>query len=125
MEAAVSGTADAWRGRIAAHRVSGQSIRAWCRANGQREHSFYWWRARLGFSPRAGVKRRTHRAAEAVGFAEVVVRRPDAGGAEVAEVSTAGAALSLRLGGGRELILPASLPVEWVARLVRAIGEAT
>jgi hypothetical protein len=51
MEAAVSGMADAWRQRIAAHRASGQSIRAWCRDNNHHEHAFYRWRSRLGLSP--------------------------------------------------------------------------
>jgi hypothetical protein len=39
-----------WRQRIEAQRASGQSVRAWCLANPTGEHSFYWWRARLGLS---------------------------------------------------------------------------
>ena len=108
MEAAVNGTADAWRERIAAHRASGQSIRGWCRQNNHHEHAFYWWRARLGLSPKAAVKRRPNRRpAQAIKFAEVVVNRVEP--------------ICLRLGGGRELILPASMGIESVARLVRAV----
>ena len=33
MEATINGKADAWRSRIDEQRASGQSIRAWCKAN--------------------------------------------------------------------------------------------
>src|SRR5579864_6613554 len=98
MEAAASnGTADGWRERIALQQSSGESIRAWCRRNNHHEHAFYWWRSRLGLSPRAVAKRRPNRAANAINFAEVVVNRAEA--------------ICLRLGGGRELLLPASMPM--------------
>jgi hypothetical protein len=113
MEATVNGKADAWRRRIDNQRSSGQSVRAWCKANDSQEASFYWWRARLGLSPK---KRRTSKPAEAkptpLAFAQVVVHPSSAD------------PLRLRLAGERELILPASMPLELVAKLVRAI-EAT
>jgi hypothetical protein len=104
MEASSNGTADAWRERITSQRASGQSIRSWCREHNHHEHAFYWWRARLGLSPKAAAKRR---AAQAIKFAEVVVNRVEP--------------ISLRLGGGRELLIPASMPPEHIAKLVRAI----
>ena len=108
MEAAVNGTADAWRERIAAQGTSGQSIRAWCREHNHHEHAFYWWRSRLGLSPKTAVKPRLNRRhAKAIKFAEVEVNRAEP--------------ICLRLGGGRELLLPASMPVAQVAQLVRAI----
>jgi hypothetical protein len=116
MEANVNGRSDAWRRHIADQRASGQSVRAWCKANDFREHSFYWWRARLGFSPR---KRRRSAPVEAkptpLAFAQVVVH------------PSAAETLRLRLAGERELILPASMPLEQVAKLVHAVeggGEA-
>lgn len=109
MRASVNGTIEVWRERIVTQRDSGQSIRAWCRAHGCHEHGFYWWRARLGLSPTSGVKRR-RRPRAPVGFAEIVVDRPEA-------VEP----MSLRLASGRELILPVSMPVEHVARLIHAI----
>ncbi len=109
MEAKGNGTADVWRERIAAHRASGQSIRAWCRENNHHEHAFYWWRSRLGLSPKSAAKRQRGRPARPMKFAEVVVERA------MAE------SLCLRLGGGRELILPVSMPIESIAKLVRAI----
>ena len=116
MEAIVNGRAEAWRRQIDDQRASGQSIRAWCKANSSSEHSFYWWRARLGLSPK---KRRRSTLVEAkpapLAFAQVMVH------------PSAAEALRLRLAGGRELILPASMPLEQVARLVHAIeggGEA-
>lgn len=118
MEAAVNGTADAWRERIAAHRASGRSIRAWCRENNHHEHAFYWWRARLGLSPRSGAKRRHRGPGKAIRFAEVVVNRAGPPAASFVEL------ICLRLGGARELILPASMPVAQVAQLVRAIEGA-
>jgi hypothetical protein len=123
MEAMVNGKADIWRRRIDNQRASGQSVRAWCEANDPQEGSFYWWRARLGLSPvkakPSAKERRTSRLVEAkpapLAFAQVVVHPPTA------------EPLGLRLAGGHELILPASMPLEQVARLVRAIeggGEA-
>src|SRR3974390_610538 len=95
MEAIVNGKADAWRRQIDDQRASGQSVRAWCKANDSREHSFYWWRARLGLSPK---KRRRSTPVEAkpspLAFAQVVVH------------PSAGEAVRLRLAGGHELILP-------------------
>jgi hypothetical protein len=104
MEATSNGTAQAWRERITSQKASGQSIRGWCRDNGQHEHAFYWWRARLGLSPRSARKRRL---VKPVRFAEVVVNHVEP--------------VCLRLAGGRELVLPASMGVEQVAKLVRAI----
>jgi hypothetical protein len=106
MEAKINGKSDVWRKHIAAQQASGQSVRAWCRQNNCAEHAFYWWRARLGLS--AG-KRPT---AKPLGFAQVVLRRP------------ATEPLRLQLTGQRELVIPATMPLEQVAMLLRAI-EAT
>ena len=113
MEAMVNGKADAWRRCIDNQRASGQSVRAWCEANAAQEGSFYWWRARLGLSPGKRRHRRPLKSAEAkptpLAFAQVVV-----------QPSTA-EPFRLRLAGERELILPASMPRDQVAKLVRAI----
>lgn len=105
-------TADVWRERIETHRASGLSVRAWCRANDVHEHGFYWWRSRLGLSPASGRRRRGAKA-DVVSFAEVVVAS--------ASTSTGAEPIRLRLAGERELILPASMSIEHVAALVRAI----
>lgn len=104
--------AAAWRERIGAQQASGQRIRAWRRENGCREHSFYWWRARLGLSPMAGKRRGRPRADSPVGFARVVVEPSMTSSAEP---------IRLSLMGGRELMLPMSMPLERIATLVRAI----
>jgi hypothetical protein len=137
-----AGKADIWRERIEAQRASGQSVRVWCQGNNAREHSFYWWRAKLGLSPqksqtRAAPPRRVidtadfQRGGQGVrrhgdlGFAQVVV---DSGRPSITEPRPAGASivepLRLRLAAGRELILPGSMPLDQVAQLVRAL-EAT
>jgi hypothetical protein len=108
MEATSNGTAEAWRERITSQQASGRSIRAWCRENNQHEHAFYWWRSRLGLSPKSAGERQGRRVGE-FKFAEVVVAR------------SVGEPICLRLGGGRELILPRSMPVAELAQLVRAI----
>lgn len=36
-----------WRELMAEQKRSGQSIRAFCRERGHREHAFYFWRKRL------------------------------------------------------------------------------
>jgi hypothetical protein len=107
-------TADVWRGRIEAHRGSGLSVRAWCRANDVHEHSFYWWRLKLGLSP--GGRRRRGVSQNVVRFAEVVV----------APIATSTCEpIRLRLAGERELILPVSMSIEHVAALVRALEAAS
>lgn len=111
MEAKSNGTAQVWRERITSQQASGQSIRAWCRANSCHEHAFYWWRAKLGLSSKSAIKGR--QPAKPLTFAEVVVDR------------TVAEPMRLRLAGGRELHLPVSMPVEQVAQLVRAIEAAS
>jgi hypothetical protein len=117
MESTLNGKADAWRRRIDNQRASGQSVRAWCEANDAQEGSFYWWRARLGLSPGKRRLRRPLKSAEAnptpLAFAQVVVHP-----------STA-EPLRLRFAGQRELILPVSMPIEQVAKLVHAIESTT
>lgn len=103
MEAKTSGKADAWRKHIAAQQASGQSVRAWCRQNDSAEHAFYWWRAKLGLSPRK------QRPDKPLSFAQVVVQ------------PSAVEPLRLRLPGARELILPATMPLEQVAKLLRLL----
>ena len=66
-------------------------------------------RSRLGLSPKSASKRLRRRLVKPLKFSEVVVD------------PAAGEALRLRLGGGRELLLPASMPIESIAKLVRAL----
>ena len=103
MDAKIHGKADAWRQRITNQQASGQSIRAWCRQNRCAEHAFYWWRAKLGLYTRARPP------AKPLGFARVVI------------APSATEPICLRLAGQRELILPGTMPVEQVARLVHAL----
>jgi hypothetical protein len=114
MESTVNGKADAWRRRIDDQQASGQSVRAWCKANGPRECSFYWWRSRLGLSLK---KKRTSKPEKAkptpLAFAQVVLH------------PSAAEPLRLRFTGGNELILPVSMPLEQVAKLVHAIESTT
>ena len=112
-------TAEQWRERVLAQRASGQTVRGWCRANGCPEHGFYWWRAKLGLSSApAGGRRRAARPPEtAVTFARVVAVGPPVPAAHAEP-------LRLMLAGGRELALPALMPVEQVARLLRAVEAA-
>ncbi len=104
-------TAQTWRERIGDQQASGQTIRSWCRENGCHEHSFYWWRARLGLSPVETKRPRRPRVAKGVAFAKLVVEPP----------TGAVDPIRLSLVGGRELTFPASMPIDQIARLVRAI----
>jgi hypothetical protein len=105
---AKTNAADSWRDRLAAQKASGQSIRAWCKASGCHEHSFYWWRARLKLQPSGNHQRRRADSINPITFAEIVGSHP-------AEP------IRLRLSEQRELLLPASMAVDQVAKLVRAI----
>ena len=113
-DGAKNSAAETWRERIAAQQAGGDSIRALCKQNGWHEHAFYWWRSRLGLSPCSRPRRRRKPAA-LPGFAEVVVDRPTAPLAVFAEP------ILLRLGGGRELVLPVSMADERVAALIHLI----
>ncbi len=118
MESKASRVAELWRERVLAQQASGQTVRGWCHANNCPEHGFYWWRANLGLSPAPKRKRRGVHKPASVGFARVVVRPAVP---PVAEPATAAEPLRLTLAGGRELTLPPSMPVEHIARLIRAI----
>jgi hypothetical protein len=113
MDARRSKTADVWRERVVAQQASGRPVRAWCRAHGCHEHGFYWWRAKLGLSPTSAAARRQRRRTRAIHFAGVVVERPEAD------------PVVLRLRGGRELVLPPSMPVTRLAELLRVIEAAS
>ena len=112
-------SADVWRERILAQRASGQSIRGWCSASGLHEHSFYMWRLRLKLSP---VSRRRTSSPATLPAAAAAAARP----MRFAEVIAGPAeTMRLRLAGGRELLLPLSMAAEQLARLIRAIEEAS
>ena len=104
--------ADIWRERIAAQSESGSSIRAWCRDGGYSEHSFYSWRAKLGLRPHEATARLGRQAlaapVDSIPFAEVMI-------------ATASQPMCLKLAGGRELVLPGSMPIEQVAKLLRLV----
>ena len=104
------------RERIEVQRVSGMSIRAWCRDNDLHEHGLYWWRTRLGLSP-AGNRRPWSSGARPVKFAGVVVASP---GIAQLLVAILAEPIRFRLRGERELILPTMMPVADVAALTRA-----
>src|SRR5437879_4895539 len=112
MAAKTSPKAELWRERVLAQQDSGETVRGWCRASDCPEHGFYWWRANLGLSSASKRKRRGSPTGAAVAFTRVVVESLAPAVAEP---------MRLTLAGGRELALPASMPVEQVARLLRSI----
>jgi hypothetical protein len=112
MEALLNGKADLWRRRIETQRTSGKSIRAWCRASGTHEHSFYWWRSRLDLTPdKKPPAKRTPALNQR--------KPPPLGLARVKLIEPAGPdPLRLRLAADRELIFPASVAMVSVAELI-------
>jgi len=117
MEAVQNGKAEVWRERVEDQRASGQTVRGWCQARGIRGQSFYWWRRRLGLGPPIPGP-------ATPGLARVRMAEPAAS----VEGEAFTGCLRLRLAGEtrggarvRELILPASMPTERVAELVRAL----
>lgn len=101
-------TVERWRERIAAQQASGQSIRGWCKNNGCAEHAFYWWRARLKLQPANHRRPAWPQSINPITFAEVIT------GGEPHSIR-------LRLRGQRELLLPGSMAVEQLAKLIGAI----
>ena len=105
-----------WRKILRQFAASGQSIRGFCAARQLKETAFYFWRAEIQRRDSRTLARRPCKAAAQPAFAEVVVQPPI--------VPPAQQSLRLRLGGGRELLLPASWPIDQVAALLRAIEGA-
>lgn len=99
-----STTAESCGERIITQQKSGESVRGWCQQNGCHEHSFYWWRTRLGLSQKSAAQPRG-KTAKPIAFAEEVIGPP----------STTVQTMKLRLRGGHELTLPA-MPVERLAQ---------
>jgi hypothetical protein len=88
---------------------------AWCGNNGCCRQTFYRWQARLS-PPDPGTVPMGSGLAPLAGFAEVLIASPGAR-------PVAAEPLRLRLIGGRELILPASMPAQSLAQLIHAIEE--
>jgi hypothetical protein len=107
-----------WRERIERQQRSGESIKVWCAANGCQQHSFYWWRTRLGLSPRpARVRRYKPRPV----LTEVVIGGPRGSDAGEPPAASIVEPIRLRLSGGRELMLPLSMSDQRLAALIGLI----
>jgi hypothetical protein len=101
-----------WRGLLKQFAASGQSIRRFCAARRLKETAFYFWRREIERRDAQAPARRStrHKAQRPVSFAQAILRP-----------ATTGGGLTLRLGAGRELLLPATMAVEQVAKLVHAL----
>ncbi len=104
-----------WRGLLKQFAASGQSVRQFCATRRLRETAFYFWRREIQRRDRQtpAERRSGNRPPRRLTFAQVRLQPPRPA------ISEEGP--RLRLAGGRELLLPASMPVEHVARLVHAI----
>jgi hypothetical protein len=102
-----------WRVVLKQFAASGPGIREFCAARRLKETAFYFWRREIQRRDRRAPRRRTSRP---LSFAKVIFHPPQA--------AMTGEGLRLVLGHGRELLLPASMPVQHVAALVRAIEGA-
>jgi transposase-like protein len=96
-----------WRRVVARQAESGMSIRAYCAQHGVKDPVFYWWRAELA---------RRDAARSTAAFVPVVVE-------PAAAVPAEGMIIELR--GGRALRLPASLTMEKIGELIRAVEGVT
>src|SRR6185437_15624406 len=88
-----------WRQLLRRFASSGQSIRAFCATNHLKETAFYFWRAEIRRRDGRAPGRRQPRAPHPVSFARVLVQEPRTGAEQCP---------CLRLGDGRELLLPLS-----------------
>jgi hypothetical protein len=91
------------------------SIRAWCRRHGVPASRFYRWRIRLGLAPLRKPRACDDRPVE---FARVLVQ--ESAGA-IPGAGCSGEPIRLTLLGGRQLLLPAALPLEQILGIVRGI----
>lgn len=107
---------DAWRQHFKQFAGSGKTVREFCVAHQLTETAFYFWRSEIRRRDCQSSPRRQHakpRSDRPLAFTRVLVDPP-----------AVGEGLRLRLSGGRELLLPASMAPEQVAELIRAL-EAT
>jgi hypothetical protein len=102
-----------WRSLLKQFATSGQSVRQFCAARRLKETAFYFWRSEIQRRDGRAPARGQRSACQPLAFAKVLMQPP------VLPVTEAGP--RLRLGAGRELLLPASWPVDQVAALLRAI----
>lgn len=106
-----------WRGALARQRESGLTVRAFCRREGVSEPSFYAWRrvvrerdAERRESPAQRRPTAKHQGARP-GFLPVVLR----------EAPTRDGGIVIAWHGGRRMHLPATVPPDRLAELVRAL----
>ncbi len=104
-----------WRETLRRHKGSGLTVRAFCATEQLAETAFHAWRRIL--RERDAERRQVLPVALAPAFVPMVVRE------EQREAAAADVVIDLR--GGRAMRLPASMPVEHVARLVQAIEAAS
>ena len=105
-----------WRDVLRRHKGSGLTVRAFCAREQLAETAFHAWRRIL--RERDAERRRGRppaTVAPAPAFVPVVVREADRRG---------DGHIVIELRGGRAMRLPASMPAEQVAALVRAIEGA-
>lgn len=102
-----------WRNLLKQFATSGQGVRQFCAARRLKETTFYYWRVEIQRRDGRAPARGQRSARQPLAFTQVLVQPP------VLPATEAG--LRLRLGGGRELLLPAAWPVDQVAALLRAI----
>jgi hypothetical protein len=102
-----------WRKLLKQFAASGQGVRAFCAARQLKESALYFWRSEIQRRDGRVLPRKQHAMPRRHAFARVLVQPP------IGPATEAGPRLGL--GGGRELLLPASWPVEQLAALLRAI----
>ena len=101
-----------WRQLLQQFASSGQSIREFCAANHLKETAFYFWRAEIQRRDGRAPGRKQPSTPHPVSFARVLVQEPQ----PMAEQGPC-----LRLGDGRELLLPVSWTPAQLAAVVHAI----
>ena len=108
-----------WRGHLAAWRRSGQSVRAYCAAQGLSEPSFYSWRRVLTRTERRrGAKTAAgNGAASTAGFTERSPFVP----VRLVEDATPAAALEVVLRGGRVLRVAAGFSAQTLREVVTVL----
>jgi len=113
--------AELWQQRIAQQRQAMLSVAQFCKLNGLSRHSFYRWRRRFAFDAAAGSDAVCSAEDSPSPLEKGLASSSPAGGFAAVLVSLGVEPLRLKLAGGRELILPASMPPESIAQLVHEI----
>ena len=120
-----------WRKRLARHRSSAMSVRAFCRREGLAETAFYFWRREIALRDAESASQQQRRpgfvqllpggSAAGVAGPGTLAPAPPVAATVPAAAEVCSAAIELCLGGNRRLLIRDGFDAALLARVVAAL----